>query len=392
MVRPIRNRLACDRCHGQKLRCPRDTASGVCSRCAKAGAACIFSPRGQTASHQTGPPGTVSVDDPAARPVENAHPELVDGMALDWPFMYDGLSLDNLLGVMTPGSSEPLRSEGFGDGPGRVDDEPRNEPNHTVDGAEKPKSHFQELSAVSAEMDRLFAAMPPDEFLHLSRGQAMHIISAQMAEIFDQKDLLEKTFGALQRLVDLYPDVVKTCLSLKREPQKPCEEPDCVHHSVVPQVLAPIVERVEAESSRRRVDVALANLLLACHTRVLDLLETALMHSVSCFRLTLASPDLTELDFHAPDLKIGSFVPPKASSAQLQAFLLKHLLSSLGERSRHFLDTIASLPGGQSDRRIRCLVVQVELLQERHDGILRECEGLAPAILELEEMKQAQLG
>lgn len=46
-------RFACDRCHSQKLRCPRSTDSDKaspdepCSRCRKAGAACIVSLRGK---------------------------------------------------------------------------------------------------------------------------------------------------------------------------------------------------------------------------------------------------------------------------------------------------------------------------------------------------------
>ncbi|KFZ16838.1 hypothetical protein V502_04870 [Pseudogymnoascus sp. VKM F-4520 (FW-2644)] len=38
-------RIACERCHAQKLRCPRDDSNhGPCTRCQKAGAVCIFSP------------------------------------------------------------------------------------------------------------------------------------------------------------------------------------------------------------------------------------------------------------------------------------------------------------------------------------------------------------
>jgi hypothetical protein len=38
-----RKRAACDRCHGQKLRCPRPLLDTGCTRCQRAGAQCIFS-------------------------------------------------------------------------------------------------------------------------------------------------------------------------------------------------------------------------------------------------------------------------------------------------------------------------------------------------------------
>ncbi|KAJ9150448.1 hypothetical protein NKR23_g3846 [Pleurostoma richardsiae] len=41
-----RTRLACDRCHSQKLRCPKQPGSLLCTRCLKAGAACVYSPAG----------------------------------------------------------------------------------------------------------------------------------------------------------------------------------------------------------------------------------------------------------------------------------------------------------------------------------------------------------
>lgn len=40
----IRRRSACDRCHSQKLRCPKRQGAVVCDRCVKAGASCIYSP------------------------------------------------------------------------------------------------------------------------------------------------------------------------------------------------------------------------------------------------------------------------------------------------------------------------------------------------------------
>lgn len=44
MTDDIRRRLACDRCHSQKLRCPRRPGKDTCDRCHKARTSCIFSP------------------------------------------------------------------------------------------------------------------------------------------------------------------------------------------------------------------------------------------------------------------------------------------------------------------------------------------------------------
>ena len=387
MPGPVRTRLACDRCHSQKLRCPKDPASSACTRCARAGATCTFSPPGRT-SQQSGPPVVAPVDETSASSVADVLPEAVDAVGLDWPFMYDGLSLESLLGVVTPNPSEPVRSEAADEGPGRSGDRPNNGSDVRADVGEKPRPYFHELTKLAAEVGELLTAMPADAVLHLPRDELVQSIVHEMSKLFDHSGLLERTFANLQRLVDLYPDIVKESLSLGLEPRRPCEAPDCIHHGPLPAGLAPIAERMNAEGSGPQVDLALANLLLVSHMRVLDVLDAALAHSISCFRLTYASPTLTELDFHTPDMRIGSFVPPKASSAMMQAVLLKHLLSGLGRRLRQFRDALSSIPGGQSDKRIQCLVIQVELLQERHDDKTRECEGLAPAMFQMEQMKQ----
>ncbi len=40
----VRLRAACDRCHAQKVRCPRKQGEKTCDRCVKSGCVCVFSP------------------------------------------------------------------------------------------------------------------------------------------------------------------------------------------------------------------------------------------------------------------------------------------------------------------------------------------------------------
>ncbi|KAH7348436.1 hypothetical protein BKA65DRAFT_476850 [Rhexocercosporidium sp. MPI-PUGE-AT-0058] len=44
MTDEVRRRAACDRCHSQKIRCPRRVGSEICDRCMKARTPCFFSP------------------------------------------------------------------------------------------------------------------------------------------------------------------------------------------------------------------------------------------------------------------------------------------------------------------------------------------------------------
>ncbi|KAE9367688.1 hypothetical protein N431DRAFT_348492 [Stipitochalara longipes BDJ] len=51
----IRRRAACDRCHSQKIRCPRKPGQEICDRCQKARTPCIFSPFRQKKVPEGGP-------------------------------------------------------------------------------------------------------------------------------------------------------------------------------------------------------------------------------------------------------------------------------------------------------------------------------------------------
>ncbi|KAK3331808.1 hypothetical protein B0T19DRAFT_472826 [Cercophora scortea] len=56
------NRLACDRCHGQKLRCQKGPAGqGSCLRCSRSNTACVFSPRQRRQVQGTAAPTAPSI-------------------------------------------------------------------------------------------------------------------------------------------------------------------------------------------------------------------------------------------------------------------------------------------------------------------------------------------
>jgi Fungal Zn(2)-Cys(6) binuclear cluster domain len=72
-----RIKAACDRCHGQKLRCPRPFVGGQCSRCEKAGIECVFS------VSKRGNAGRILSDRPGLQNVPLNIASSADAMILD---------------------------------------------------------------------------------------------------------------------------------------------------------------------------------------------------------------------------------------------------------------------------------------------------------------------
>jgi hypothetical protein len=64
----VRLRVACDRCHSQKLRCPKAAGADTCDRCSKARTPCVFSPfRQKKEPCNENPKGRASMDAQLAR-------------------------------------------------------------------------------------------------------------------------------------------------------------------------------------------------------------------------------------------------------------------------------------------------------------------------------------
>jgi hypothetical protein len=54
MTDEVRKRAACDRCHAQKVRCPKRPDQEFCDRCIKAQSDCVFSPFRQKKTPEEG--------------------------------------------------------------------------------------------------------------------------------------------------------------------------------------------------------------------------------------------------------------------------------------------------------------------------------------------------
>ena len=67
----VRRRAACDRCHTQKLRCPRRPGVDVCDRCIKARTSCVFSPFRQKKEPDIEQDGMKSTANPQVSVINN---------------------------------------------------------------------------------------------------------------------------------------------------------------------------------------------------------------------------------------------------------------------------------------------------------------------------------
>jgi hypothetical protein len=117
----------------------------------------------------------------------------------------------------------------------------------------------------------------------------------------------------------------------------------------------------------------LANLIVSCHSRLLDLVDCFFLLVTSCIRVTVASPDRREPEFDGPEMRVGSFVLAKTAAALMQIPLLKHLTLGLSDRLSLFGRAISSCAAGVDDdgsTEAQILALQHQQHTKRHASFL----------------------
>ena len=394
MPAPIRNRQSCDRCHTQKLKCPKQEGSATCTRCMRAGAVCVFSPPGggsASASRKDGYPPLPS------DPGNMSSSAGIDGSdlpaAFDWSFLQpnfglpDASTFANLGGNAGQAGPSYAAAAGPGSDPACRPEDAAKTSNHKPPPPNSKSQCVQQLTSVMLDLDAIWVSMPPKSDLHFPLDENVEKHATAFDEKYTQHKSLEVLFGAVQRLVDLYPTVIPLSLALNSAEPPPCQPDICVHSVEPPANLRAVQDAVWSRNSLSTIDYSLASLLIACHLRLLDVLDHLLLLVLSCFKLQAASPRKMEPNFGVPELRVGSFTPNRASAAFMQAFLIKHLVGNLSDKVDELVQAVESKSQGNSDRECQVLALQCEILRERQATKMSQIGELGEALTQSGMMK-----
>lgn len=316
-------RQACDRCHDKKLRCSKPPESNICGRCAKANVPCDFSPPTRSQRNGTGRNLTRS-----------------DSIQFNNSTPFNWSSLIAFDQIPSPGSfnSTPPVSD-------RVEQSPSSSTN------------VSQLADLMASLDLIHHGFPPKELRHLPADQ-IKLISENTTASFALQTTLEQLLLRTQQLASLYP-LVLNCTSITNEPSQASEDDLCTIPNCVHQITQSLQSR-----PKPKLDHALFSLLSACHLRLLDILDDLTGHAKLCARVVELLPKDQEPRFDMPEVRIGSFIAPKASAASMLLSMMIELQSSLTARCQ---DLFKLISGASDDapREAGILAMQYEALGER---------------------------
>ncbi|KKY32482.1 putative transcription factor aceii [Diaporthe ampelina] len=225
-------------------------------------------------------------------------------------------------------------------------------------------------------MGRLWAKMPVKLTLHLAQRNSHEEHVKNLTDKIASKVVLENIFALTQRLIDVYPDAISAALPPDTGPPPACDIQDCTHSLELPPPpgLNEIEKQIAGQDKAPKADLTLASVLASCHARLLDLLDCFFLLVTSCLRLTVASPDGRDPEFSGPEMRVGSFVPPKAAAISMQICLLKHLMVGLSGRLASLGAAVSSRAGGLDGdgdgMQAQIVILQHQMLTKRHSSCL----------------------
>ncbi|EJT80947.1 hypothetical protein GGTG_00937 [Gaeumannomyces tritici R3-111a-1] len=408
MAGPVRRRQACDRCHSQKLRCPKQQGSASCTRCAKMKAPCVFSTIGR---HSSGHVAAAAVDAASLFPSPPSSSLSPSGAAtalqpqpwadiaefpsggfggyyighpagmLSLPGVApvpDWLALDAALASSSSESPHVVAATaGGGSSASSFGDQ---------SAAEAEAACGRTLAELQVELDGTLAALPPPPFMHVAAGDNAAIAErlAEVAARLAARGFLERIFAAVQRLTDVYPAAVDAALGGGGGGEPPCTVPDCVHAHGLPPEFAGLDDGHDGapplpprSGGGGGVDMALAGQLVSCHLRLLDVLDRIMLYALSCLRLKVAAGGVRHPDFPLPELKVGSFRPAGPSAQLMQVILIRDMMDGLHQHLRLFADAVDAEASAAPSLGARTLKLQTELLGERQARVSKHCKSLS---------------
>ena len=403
-------RSACDRCHAKKTKCPRQPGASSCIRCAKAGAHCSFSPAGASAPTRTRPtfkqyeppgpvnhagfqPQTPTWDHRWQRQQYQDEGNVDFGDVAPQPFQpwpeHEQLPVDPNL--MTPElpmdpnlTPDPPLDPGLQDYPQEdprlasymADVTPAQQPEAhqgQQDGCDTPEAEpdVQHLSSLLVSLDAIYRHFPSTQLYHTSKDHLKHWANA-MGDQFDLKAHLESVIDYTSQLSNLYLTTIKLAAPGKpaKEVDEECTVPRCVHEDGFSEELVPAPA----------VDYALLNALVACHTRLLDLVGMLLGHGKICGSVVSKHlPEGEQPFFDIPEIRIGKLVITQDKAAAYFVTFLVDLLRGLCNKIDE-LEAFNSSPVGRRDQESRVLELQCEILRDRTKAEMHGLVDLSEAM------------
>lgn len=219
----------------------------------------------------------------------------------------------------------------------------------------------KQLLDYTLALDAIQRSFPSNELHHTSKENIQQWAD-KMSTMVNLKNQLEAILDHTSQLGALYSTIVNLSAPQKgaQEANGDCTVPSCIHEDT----FAP--DSMPAPS----IDYALLNVLVACHTKLLDILDQLLGHGRVCGQVVSQLPTDQEPTFDIPEIRIGKVVATKDRAATYFVTFLSDLLGGLVKHIGE-VEAMAASAEGKRERESKVLGLQCEILKDRTNGVLK---------------------
>jgi hypothetical protein len=233
----------------------------------------------------------------------------------------------------------------------------------------------ERLAALLSGLDRMLQSLPSSHEMHHVPREQLREYADTVGDNFDLQLTLDGLLHHAQDLAAIYPEA--TSASFHKRTTAPesdalCTVPDCIHQDRTSLRTTPLP----------KLDHALLNLVMACHIRLLDIMDTLAEHGRMCAFMVSTLPSDYDPKFFVPEIRVGSFIAPSSTAASMLLGVLLELQTRLVESIREMSGVIAQVrdsPGAAREARVVSL--QCEILQERAETTLGEMTNFKKGLI-----------
>lgn len=217
----------------------------------------------------------------------------------------------------------------------------------------------EKLMDVTMALDSMLRSYPSKKINQTSMEDAQQWIS-KVSAVVDLKTRLEKILEYATHIDELYPAITR--LATPHAEESGANE-----------------DSSQDSNSMPFVDYALLNVLAACHTKLLDMLDLLIGHGKMCSHIFTQLPKDQERTYDIPEVRIGKVAPSKDRAASYYLMFTADFLDSLSGRTKE-LESVVSSPDEKRERESKILNLQCEILKDRTEGLMKGLVDLNEAL------------
>lgn len=256
---------------------------------------------------------------------------------------------------------------------------------NTLSLLEPEPGKMETLAGILTALERVWTVF--------SSHQLRHTLQEQLSQGTDEIQLgnqtqlaLEQFLNVAQKLAMNYAHIWNTALPSPQEEH----DMDAFTHDQYSVEGMP-GQRLGQDSLR--VDLAMMYTLIACHVRVLDVIDAIVKFARACADMAPFLPPGYDPKFDVPDIRIGSFLAPRAAAASIFLTTLLELQIDLIGKAQDLRQRVKDRcsPEQEAPKELELAGLQCQLLVDRATSRLEESRHLKTHVLNTGILRMSSL-